>query len=143
MKHKRMKQFDTEYLHVDRTGLFGMIKAMQIKPRVCTSERPPSPGRPAGQGKNPAKRKDVPPEAGKNMAHTTHQPLVPACSEHPQHRGTPPAFPHPALHRHFPAEAGRGAVLGQGTSRWQAGSPGPAVQSPAGAAAAVRWAPAQ
>lgn len=32
MKCKRMVWFNTEYLHVDRTGLFGMIKAMQIKP---------------------------------------------------------------------------------------------------------------
>lgn len=42
--------------------------------------------------KKPANRKDVPPEAGKNMAPTTHQPLVPACSKHPQHYGAPQHF---------------------------------------------------
>lgn len=126
MKHKRMTQL--EYLHVDRTGLFGMIKAMQIKPRICTSEHPPSPGRPASHGKTQPTEKTF----LQRLAPTTHQPLVPACSKHPQHYGTPGI-----------CWQGREDCSGRGTSQRQAGCPGPAVQTSAWAAAAIRWAPLQ
>lgn len=84
-----MTQFDTLYLHVDRTGLFGMIKAMQSNLGARTSERSPKPGQASQPQQSPAKGKAAPLEAGKNTLCTTHQKLVPACSGHPQHLGTP------------------------------------------------------
>lgn len=73
------------------TGLacLGWLKQCRSNLGARTSERSPKPGQASRPQQNPAKGKAVPPEAGKNTARTTQQKLVPACSGHPQHLGTP------------------------------------------------------
>lgn len=112
MKRKRMTQF--EYLHVDRTDLFGTIKALQIKPRICNVLLSTLQAQAASHPwKNPANGKML----LQRLAKIWHPPPIsPQCLLAPSIHSimVPASISTPCSARALAGRGGRRAVLGQG-----------------------------